>query len=68
MGTPRPKGFWVGLCIVAFCHPAFYHPAFSAQNNERDKPTLAKENATDDSSQDESREAGPDIFRDLFFP
>jgi len=61
VGTPRPKGFWVGLCIVAFCHLAFYHPAFSAQNNERDKPTLAKENATDDSSQDESREAGPTL-------
>ena len=61
MGTPRPKGFWVRLCVVAFCHLAFCHPAFSAQNNERNKPTLAKENATDDSSQDESREAGPTL-------
>ena len=56
MGTPRPKGFWVGLCVVAFCHPAF-----SAQNNERNKPTLAKESATDHSLQDESREAGPTL-------
>ena len=61
MGAPRPKGFWVGLCIVAFCHLTFCHPAFSAQNDERDKPTLAKENTTDDSAQDESREAGPTL-------
>ena len=61
MGTPRLKGFWAGLCIVAFCHLAFCHPVFSAQNNERNKPTLAKENATDHSLQDESREAGPTL-------
>ena len=61
MGTPRPKGFWVGLCVVAFCHLAFCHPAFSAQNNQRNKPTLAKENATAHSLQDESPEAGPTL-------
>ena len=61
MGTPRLKGFWAGLCIVAFCHLAFCHPVFSAQNNERNKPTLVKENATDHSLQDESREAGPTL-------
>ena len=61
MGTPRLKGFWAGLCIVAFCHLAFCHPVFSAQNNERNKPSLAKENATDHSLQDESREAGPTL-------
>jgi len=61
VGIPRPKGFWVGLCVVAFCHPAFCHLAFSAQNNQSNKPTLAKENATDHSLQDESREAGPTL-------
>lgn len=61
MGAPRLKGFWVGLCIVAFCHLTFCHPAFSAQNDERDKPTLAKENTTGDSAQDESRKAGPTL-------
>ena len=61
MGTPRLKGFWAGLCIVAFCQLAFCHPVFSAQNNERNKPTLVKENATDHSLQDESREAGPTL-------
>ena len=61
VGTPRLKGFWAGLCIVAFCHLAFCHPAFSAQNIERNKPTPAKENATDNSSQNESREAGPTL-------
>ena len=61
MGTPRPKGFWVGLCIVAFCHLTFCHPAFSAQNDERDKPTLAIETAAEDSSRVESPGAGPTL-------
>ena len=61
MGTPRPKGFWVRFCVVAFCHLTLCHPVFSAQNNEKNKPTLAKENAADDSSKDESREAGPTL-------
>ena len=56
MGTPWSRVFCVGLWLIAFCHPAF-----SAQPDEKDKPTPAKETATDDSSRDESREAGPTL-------
>ena len=53
MGTPWPRRFCIGLCIVAFCHPAF-----SAQTDEKNKPTPAIETAADDSSRVGSPEAG----------
>ena len=56
MGTPWPRVFCIGLCVVAFCYPTF-----SAQPDEKNKPTPAKETGSDDSSQDESREAGPTL-------
>jgi len=56
VGTPWPRVFCIGLFVVAFCYPTF-----SAQNDERNKPTLAKENTTDDSAQHESHEAGPTL-------
>ena len=40
---------------------AFCHPAFSAQTDEKNKPTPAKETAADDSSRIESRETGPTL-------
>ena len=56
MGTPWPRRFCIGLCVVAFCHPAF-----SAQTDEKNKPTPAQETAADDSSRVESPEAGPTL-------
>ena len=56
MGTPWPRRFCIGLCVVAFCHPAF-----SAQTDEKNKPTPAIETAADDSSRVESLEAGPTL-------
>jgi hypothetical protein len=41
---------------VAFCYPTF-----SAQPDDKNKPTPAKETGSDDPSQEESREAGPTL-------
>ena len=56
MGTPWPRVFCIGLFVVAFCYPTF-----SAQPDDKNKPTPAKETGSDDPSQEESREAGPTL-------